>query len=613
MPARSLALPSAHPPSPTLLRLPAGPIARAAAALAGLALALPLAGAATTAPQAAVAPESVLNSSLDAPLFYQLMIGELELRQGEPGAAYEVVLDAARRTKDAQLFRRATDIALEARAGEQAVTAARAWRNTLPQSTEAQRYLVQILIALNRSADAVEPMQSLLNLTPVQERPGLIASLPRFFGRGNERKQAGTVLEQVLGPYVNAPATRVPALVAEGRGWLLADDPKRALDLAQRAHALDGAADDPALLALELMPSTPAAEAIVREHLQARPTSTGMRLLYARLLAGAQRYPDAIAQLEAVTREQPALAQPWLSLGALQLELRQSKDAEAALQKYVALVEAGPAKDTQPDEDDAPASRDEALTQAWLMLAQAAEQRGDYAAAEQSLAKIDDPKRALDVQVRRASLLARQGKVKEARDLVRAVPERGPDDARGKLLAEAQVLRDVKQWGDAYAVLARASQQYPDDADLLYEQSMMAEKLDRMDDMERLLRRVIQLKPDHQHAYNALGYSLAERNVRLPEAKSLIERALALAPNEPFITDSLGWVEYRLGHKDEALRLLRKAYAARPDTEIGAHLGEVLWVTGQREEAKRIWDEARKRDNANDVLRETLVRLRVEQ
>ncbi|MGE5117791.1 MAG: tetratricopeptide repeat protein [Betaproteobacteria bacterium] len=563
-------------------------------------------------PDAKPAPPSVVNSALDAPLFYQLMIGELELREGEAGAAFEVVLDAARRTRDAQLFRHATDIALQAHAGEQAVTAARAWRSTLPHSTEAQRYLAQILIALGRSADAVEPMQSLIALTPVQERPALIAALPRFFGRGAERQKAGSVLEQVLGAYASAPATRVPALVAEGRGWLIADDPKRALDYAQRAHALDPAADDPALLALELMPSTPAAEAIVREHLQSRPTSTGMRLLYARLLAGAQRYADAITQLQAVTRDQPDLAQPWLSLGALQLELRQPQDAEAALHRYVELVQAQPAKEPQADEDDAPASRDDALTQAWLMLAQAAEQRGDYAAAEQALAKIDNPQRALDVQSRRASMLVRQGKVKEARELIRAVPERSPDDARAKVLAEAQVLRDAKQWSDAYQLLGKANERWADDPDLLYEQAMMAEKTNRLDDMERLLRRVIQLKPDHQHAYNALGYSLADRNIRLPEAKQLIERALALAPGEPFITDSLGWVEYRLGNKDEALRLLRQAYAARPDTEIGAHLGEVLWVTGQREEAKRVWDEARKRDSGNDVLRETLARLHVE-
>ena len=153
---------------------------------------------------------------------------------------------------------------------------------------------------------------------------------------------------------------------------------------------------------------------------------------------------------------------------------------------------------------------------------------------------------------------------------------------------------------------------FQNDADLLYEQSMTAEKLNRMDDMERLLRRVIEIKPDHHHAYNALGYSLAERNQRLPEAKKLIQKALELSPGEPFITDSLGWVEYRLGNRDEALRLLRGAYKSRPDPEIAAHLGEVLWVNGQRDEARRVWGEGRKRDSANDVLLETLARLRVD-
>jgi Flp pilus assembly protein TadD len=129
--------------------------------------------------------------------------------------------------------------------------------------------------------------------------------------------------------------------------------------------------------------------------------------------------------------------------------------------------------------------------------------------------------------------------------------------------------------------------------------------------MERLLRRVIELKPDHQHAYNALGYSLAERNVRLPEARTLIRKALELSPGEPSITDSLGWVEYRLGNRGEALRLLRDAYRAQPDAEIAAHLGEVLWVSVRTDEARSIWREGHKRDAGNDVLRETLTRLRV--
>jgi tetratricopeptide (TPR) repeat protein len=250
-------------------------------------------------------------------------------------------------------------------------------------------------------------------------------------------------------------------------------------------------------------------------------------------------------------------------------------------------------------------------TQAWLMLAQAAAERGDAKAANAWLDKIDNPQRALEVQTRRAILLARQGKVLEARNLVQQVPERRPEDARGKLLAESQVLRDVKRWNDAHAVLASANQRFPDDADLLYEQAMMAEKMSRIDEMERLLRKVIEIKPDHHHAYNALGYSLADRSQRLPEAQSLIKKALELAPGDPFITDSLGWVEYRLGNRDEAARLLRQAYAARPDPEIAAHLGEVLWVSGSHEDARRIWREGRDRDTANEVLRETLTRLQV--
>ena len=216
------------------------------------------------------------------------------------------------------------------------------------------------------------------------------------------------------------------------------------------------------------------------------------------------------------------------------------------------------------------------------------------------------------MQSRRASLLAREGKVREARELIRSLPEKSPDDARAKVFAEAQVLRDAKLWRDANDVLAQASKKYPDDVDLLYEQSMMAEKLNRLADMERLLRRVIQLKPDHQQAYNALGYSFADRNVRLPEARELIQKAMTLSPGEPSITDSMGWVEYRLGNKPEAVRLLREAYKGQPDAEIAAHLGEVLWVSGQTDEARQVWREARKRDAGNDVLRETLTRLRVD-
>ncbi|MBQ1767262.1 MAG: tetratricopeptide repeat protein, partial [Aquincola sp.] len=163
----------------------------------------------------------------------------------------------------------------------------------------------------------------------------------------------------------------------------------------------------------------------------------------------------------------------------------------------------------------------------------------------------------------------------------------------------------------AHDVLAAATARQPEDATLLYEQAMMAEKINKPAEMEQLLRRVIQLKPDHAHAYNALGYALADRNQRLPEARDLIAKALSLSPGDPFITDSLGWVEFRLGNREEALRLLRQAYSARPDPEIAAHLGEVLWAQGERDEALRLWRDAQQRDAGNETLRETLARLKV--
>ena len=573
--------------------------------------------------------EPIVKSALTAPLFYQLLVGELELRQGAAGTAYDVLLDAARKLKDEQLFRRATDIALQARDGDRALISTRAWREAVPDSIEAHRYLVQILVALNRVPEAAEPLRSLLQRVPVAERPGFIAALPRFFARATDTRASAGVVEDVLSGAMQADATRTVATVAAGRAWLAAADKAKALQLAQRAAKADPQSDAPALLALEMLAVEPAAEAIVTERLRAAPDADLLRTMYARVLATQQRYPEALTQFERLTEREPTEPAPWLSLGALRMELKEPRAATQALEKYLQLVQArapaptpaSSAPSPQPapatadgdlDDSDAPAARAEALVQARLLLAQAAEQQGDIAGAERWLAQIDDPQRALAVQSRRASLLVRQGKLDEARQLIRGMPEKTPQDGRAKLLVEVQLLRDAKRWDEAYALLAQAAERYPGDADLLYEQAMMAEKMNRLDDMERLLRQVIEIKPDHQHAYNALGYSLADRGQRLPEARSLIRKALDMSPGEPFITDSLGWVEYRLGNREEALRLLRQAYRSRPDVEIAAHLGEVLWVNGERDEARRILRDARSRDGDNDVLREMLERLRVD-
>ena len=173
------------------------------------------------------------------------------------------------------------------------------------------------------------------------------------------------------------------------------------------------------------------------------------------------------------------------------------------------------------------------------------------------------------------------------------------------------MLRDQKLYSAAYEMLSDAIQRDPSDLDLAYDQAMVAEKLGRIVDMERLLRAVMAGRPDYHHAYNALGYSLAERNQRLPEARQLILKALEYAPGDPLISDSLGWVEFRMGNLPEAARILQEAFKAKPDPEIAAHLGEVMWTMGRRDHAITIWKEGMALGADNETLLETLKRLRV--
>jgi Flp pilus assembly protein TadD len=185
------------------------------------------------------------------------------------------------------------------------------------------------------------------------------------------------------------------------------------------------------------------------------------------------------------------------------------------------------------------------------------------------------------------------------------------DEELQLIVAESQLLRDANRAPEGLEVLEDGLKRYPDNTDLLYDQAMMAEKLNRLELMEASLRRIIELDPKNQNAYNALGYSLAERNLRLDEAQALIAKARELAPDDPFIMDSMGWVQFRLGRLKEAESLLRQAYRMRPDPEIAAHLGEVLWELGQREDARKLWREANNKDPKNDTLKNTLGRLQV--
>lgn len=538
-------------------------------------------------------------------MFYQLLLGEVNALGGEPGLGYQLILDAARKTGDPRLYRRATDIALQSRSGESALQAARAWRQALPASREANRYLLQILIGLNRLQDAQEPLKRELAATPSSERLATINNLPRLFARASDKKLALNMVELALAEYLSSPEFGAAAWTTIGRMRIDAADPAGALDAAQRGQTIDVVADGPPILALSLMdPKLPQAEGIVKKYL-AGQARTEIRMDYARVLLNAQRYAESAAQLNQITSDKPDYAQAWLIKGMLELQNKQGAVAEQSLRRFVQLETAKPAGEQEAEE-----SR-RGLTQAFLSLAEIAEKEKDLPKAKALLDRIDNAQDMIGVQSRRAAIVARQGQLADARAMLRALPERNPADARAKVSAEVQLLRDLKQYQAAYDVLTDALAGAPEDLDFLYDQAMMAEKLGRLDEMERLLRMAIAAKPDYHHAYNALGYSFADRNVRLPEARQLILKALEFAPGDPFISDSLAWVEFRSGNLPEALRILRQAFKDKPDAEIAAHLGEVLWMVGERTQAIAIWKEGLALNAENETLLETLKRLRV--
>ncbi len=546
---------------------------------------------------------SAKSSALDSALFYQLLLGELNARGDEPAAAFALILDAARKTNNPNLYRRAVHIALQARSGESALLAARAWVQAAPASKEANRYVLQVLLGLNRIADTLEPLKRDIALTSATEQRDEIWSIPAIYERASDRALAASTVKKALANLLQDPTLGATAWAVTGRMVLSAGDKTAAIGAATNGLGLDPRSEHPALLALSMMsPELAAAEELVRKHLpHARPE---FRMAYVKALLNDKREADAKAQLERIKAQSPDYPDTWLINGALALQDGQLDEAQAQLQRYLELTEVTGTAAQRPEFR-------RGRTQAFLSLAQIAQQRKDFKQADAWLQRVDDPDEVMRAQVRRAALMAQQGQLEEALTLISEQPARSAEDAQLKRSAEIQLLKDHKQFARARSLLQASLVQNPDDLDLVYELAIVHEKLGELDEMERLLRSLMVSRADDPHAYNALGYSFADRGVRLPEAIALITKALQLSPKDPFITDSLAWAEFRSGNLNVALELLQGAFKDKPDAEIAAHLGEVLWTLKRQPEAFQVWREGAKLNPNNETLVNTLKRLRV--
>ena len=527
-------------------------------------------------------------SELNEPMLYEFLLGEIALQRGDHGLAAQTFLDLARRTRDPRVARRAVEIANQGRLPELALEAAKSWHDLDRSSPQALQVVAALLVANKRVDEALPYLEKLLAADGVNLENGFM-QLNRLLA-GNPDKAANLrVVRQLAGRHPKLPQ----AHFALAQAHVSAGDDASAVAAIRRASALRPDWELAALLEAQIVQRrSPAAAAKVLEDFVAKnPGSREARLNYARLLVLDKRLPEARKQFEAVLAANPGNPEVIYAVGLLAFQLKDYAVAEENMKRLLGL-----------NYRDANGVR--------YLLGQIAEEQKNWPQAIQWYERIEDGEQVLPARMRAAGAIAKQGKLDEARAYLRRVAADNPAEQAQLIVAEAQLLRDAHRNEDAFRLLGDALQKEPDQPELLYDYALTAEKLERFDVLEANLRKLIQVRPDHAHAYNALGYSLADRNMRLPEARKLVEKALELAPDDFFIMDSLGWVLYREGDLKGAAEQLRRAYVGRPDAEIGAHLGEVLWVMGEREEADRVWQESLKSSPENETLQKTIKRLR---
>jgi tetratricopeptide (TPR) repeat protein len=497
-------------------------------------------------------------------------------------------VDLAKRTRDPRIARRATEIALYARMNNAAIEAATIWHETDPSSTRALQALAGMLVSVGRYDEALPRLKELLAGTPSDTASGF-TQLTRTLAGAQDKLAALRLTQSLAADYPQLPE----AHYAVARVAVSAGDDRTALEAVRTARQLRPDWEAAVLLEAQIVQKTSVdqASALLGDYVQKYPPAREARLAYARTLVAQKRYKEARGEFEKLMTAMPESTDMAFAVALLSIQLKDYDSAE----KYLRNLLASPYRDKDGVR---------------IYLGQVAEERKDFAGALKWYGQVGEGEQYVQAQIRYAQVLAKQGKIDDARAHLQQAAAKSADQRVQLVLAEAQILRDANQPKAAFDLVGQALDRVPNNPDLLYDYAMLAEKIERPDILESSLRKLIEIRPEHAHAYNALGYSLADRNERLPEAQELIEKALKLAPDDSFIIDSMGWVLYRRGKLKDSLTYLRRAYAGRPDPEIAAHLGEVLWALGEHSEAERVWGDARKESPDNDTLANTIKRLK---
>ncbi|MDH5632060.1 MAG: tetratricopeptide repeat protein [Gammaproteobacteria bacterium] len=522
------------------------------------------------------------NAELSPELLYYILVGEVAGQRGELAIAVQALLKAAEQTRDPRLAERATQAAIYARQFKEGSQAGQLWTEIEPDNQTAHESLATTLLELDQPARAQLHLEQALQLADQKNLLGTVfLRIGGMLSRQKNRDAAMEVMQNLTVVYPKNPYA-----------WLaLAHLSVRADNLATASQAASSALkhkpgwEDAALYKGRILigqNELDKAEQFYRSFLDDNPGASNVRLNYARFLVDRKQWERASKEFKRVIKSTPNDADAILAVGVLSVQAERLDDARKYLERHLEL---------KPDSD-----------QARLYLGQVADKRHDYETAIRWYEDISDPRFYLDAQTRAAISIARHGNLDTARDrLHKLVPEN--DTQRSQIvLTEEQILREARQFGEALKVLTAALKESPDDTEIRYARALIAEKLDNLDMVEGDLRYILKKDPDNVHALNALGYTLADRTDRHQEALVLLKKALLFKPDDAFVLDSMGWVQYRLGNYQEAVQYLKRALAIRNDAEISAHLGEVLWIIGERKEAEHVWHRALKLTPDNESL-----------
>jgi tetratricopeptide (TPR) repeat protein len=518
------------------------------------------------------------NIELSDELLYEYLLTEIAVQRGNVALAVEGSADLANKTHDPRLAMRATQLALQAGQLDKAIEALKIWREADPASPMAMRMYASVLLRSGRLDEARQELESVLKAD--QANAGhIFYQIYQMLASYPDKEVALGFMLELAQPYPRvAEAHWAVAQLAQASG-----DEKLALDEARLARSLRPEWDTAVSLEAFLLKKSAPQQGLdlLRRYLSGQPEAQEIRLQYARALLEQKQYREARDQFQFLADENPDNPETAFAIALISLQLKDFKGAEDHLKQALNK-----------------GRKDQNTVRYYLGQLGEAKQSNDEAI--EHYRQVTGGEYQFAAQIRIAYLLDKSGRLDEAIQQLHQIQPADNQQRVQLISVEAQFLREAKRLSEAYQVLQHGLAKLPNDPDLLYGTAMLADMLGKPDVFEQLMRKLIQLQPDHAHAYNALGYGLLERNEKIPEAMQLVEKALQLAPDDFAIMDSVGWGYYRSGKLDESVKMLRRAFAGNPDPEIAAHLGEVLWMRGDKAEARKIWQDSLK-DNPDNA------------